>query len=55
MMRVRLAENQIDSVQPGAAEELLKCLDVADLIIVLIPDRAPIYAREIGAAEEVRG
>jgi hypothetical protein len=34
-------------VQPGAAEQILRCLDVADLVIVLMPDRSPMYMREI--------
>ena len=46
-MRVRLSERQVDAIQEGAAEKLLRFLDMEDLVIVLTPGEAPMYAREI--------
>jgi hypothetical protein len=46
-MRVRLAEHEVEAIQEGAAEKLLRCLDVADLVIILTPGKAPMYAWEI--------
>ncbi len=46
-MKVRLTEREVDAIQPGSAEQLLRCLDVADPVIVLMPGEAPMYAQEI--------
>jgi hypothetical protein len=46
-MKIRLTAHQVEAIQEGAAEKLLRCLDVADLVIFLEPGEKPIYLREL--------